>query len=252
MVENGADISKPNYNGGTCLINSIQSVELCIFLLKHGADVNARDIHNKTALYYAIQENKFKTTKLFLEHNADPYIRSRCNDDALQIACLRGTIPIFEYLGKRFIRFNVKMKIYIIHLYRFYSLIHIILVENVSYSPERLADANELMGSTFFYDHNDTQMALKYWRAAMEIRNSHMVDGKPLQKRPVLPKQDTYRYATEFTTLEELNAIALDIDAMRIQSLLICERILGPHHKDTLLRLMFRGASYANALRYIF
>ncbi|XP_046837978.1 protein fem-1 homolog C isoform X2 [Vespa crabro] len=221
LVENGADISKPNYNGGTCLINSIQSVELCIFLLQHGADINARDIHNKTALYYAIQENKFKTTKLFLEHNADPHIRSRCNDDALQIACLRGTIPIFEYL-----------------------------VENVSYSPERLADANELMGSTFFYDHNDTQMALKYWRTAMEIRNSHMVDGKPLQKKPVLPKRDTYRYAMEFTTLEELNVIALDIDAMRIQSLLICERILGPHHKDTLLRLMFRGASYADTLRY--
>lgn len=116
MVENGADISKPNYNGGTCLINSIQSVELCIFLLQHGADVNARDIHNKTALYYAIQENRFRTTKLFLEHNADPHIRSRFNDDALQIACLRGTIPIFEYLGKRFIIFNVKMKIYIIYI----------------------------------------------------------------------------------------------------------------------------------------
>ncbi|KAK2575935.1 hypothetical protein KPH14_007297 [Odynerus spinipes] len=221
LVENGADILKANYNGGTCLINSVQSVELCTFLLNHGADVNARDIQNKTALHYAIQEHRLRATKLFLKHNADPHIRSRFNDDALQIACLKGAVLIFEYL-----------------------------VENVSYSPERLADANELMGSTFFDDHNDTQMALKYWRAAMEIRNAHMVDGKPLPKRPVLPRRDTYRYATEFTTLEELNAISLDLDAMRIQSLLICERILGPHHKDTLFSLMFRGASYADALRY--
>lgn len=64
-----------------------------------------------------------------------------------------------------------------------------------------------------------------------------------------MPKRDTFRYATEFTTLAELNAIALDLDAIRIQSLLICERILGEYHKDTVFRLMYRGASYADALR---
>ncbi|XP_072766909.1 protein fem-1 homolog A-like isoform X2 [Anoplolepis gracilipes] len=221
LVENGADILKANYNGGTCLINSIQSVELCTFLLEHGADVNATDIQNKTALHYAIQEHRFRTTKLLLEHNADPHLRSRHNDDALQTACLKGAIQIFEYL-----------------------------VEHVSYSAERLADANELMGSTFFDDHSDTHMALQYWRAGMVLRIVNSIDGVPLPKRPVLPKCETYKNAVEFSTVEELNAISLDLDAMRIQSLLICERILGPHHKDTLFRIMFRGASYADSLRY--
>lgn len=55
LVENGADIQRGNYNGGTCLINSVQSVQLCLYLLRHGATVNARDIQNKTALHYAIQ-----------------------------------------------------------------------------------------------------------------------------------------------------------------------------------------------------
>ena len=221
LVENGADILKANYNGGTCLINSVQSVDLCTFLLNHGADVNATDIQNKTALHYAIQEHRLETTKLLLEHNADPHLRSRYNDDALQTACLKGAIEIFEYL-----------------------------VEKVPYSPERLADANELMGSTCFDDNHDIQKALKYWRAAIAIRNTNAINGVPLPKRPLLPKRDIYKNATEFTTLEELNAIALDLDAMRIQSLLICERILGPHHKDTLFRLMFRGAAYAEAFRY--
>lgn len=58
LVEHGADIKKSNYNGGTCLINSVQSVELCSFLISKGADVNARDIQNKTALHYAIQEHR--------------------------------------------------------------------------------------------------------------------------------------------------------------------------------------------------
>lgn len=63
LVENGADIKKANYNGGTCLINSVQSVELCSYLIKKGADVNAKDIQNKTALHYAIQEHRYM--KLF-------------------------------------------------------------------------------------------------------------------------------------------------------------------------------------------
>lgn len=98
-MENGADILRANYNGGTCLINSVQSVELCTFLLQHGADVNARDIQNKTALHYAIQEHRFETTKLLLDYHADPCLRSRYNDDALQTACLKGATQIFVYLG---------------------------------------------------------------------------------------------------------------------------------------------------------
>ena len=70
LVENGANILKPNYNGGTCLINSVQSVPLCEYLLKNGADVNAQDIQMKTALHYAIQEHRFETTKLLLEFGA--------------------------------------------------------------------------------------------------------------------------------------------------------------------------------------
>ncbi|XP_043271024.1 protein fem-1 homolog C isoform X2 [Venturia canescens] len=221
LVEHGADILKPNYNGGSCLINSVQSVELCTFLIKHGADVNASDAQNNAPLYYAIQEHRFETMKLLLDHNADPYAKSSHGEDALQTACLKGATQIFDYL-----------------------------VENVSYSQEKLADANELMGSTFFDEHYDTQKALEYWRKGMEIRYANTVNGNPLPKRPVMPKRDTFRYATEFSTFAELNAIAHDLDAIRIQSLLICERVLGEDHKDTVFRLMYRGAAYADALRY--
>lgn len=59
LVENGANIKKPNFNGGTCLINSVQSVQLCSYLISKGADINAKDIQNKTALHYAIQEHRY-------------------------------------------------------------------------------------------------------------------------------------------------------------------------------------------------
>ena len=45
-----------------------------------------------------------------------------------------------------------------------------------------------------------------------------------------LPKKQ-FRYASEFTTRAELEALALDLDSLRLQSLIICERILGTQHK---------------------
>lgn len=45
-------------NGGTCLINSVQSPELCLYLIQKGCDINAVDTQGKTALHYAIQEHR--------------------------------------------------------------------------------------------------------------------------------------------------------------------------------------------------
>ncbi len=59
-----------------------------------------------------------------------------------------------------------------------------------------------------------------------------------------------FHYAREFETLADLEHLATDLDAMRTQSLLICERILGPTHKDAIFRFMYRGAAYADSLRY--
>lgn len=117
LIENGADIRKSNFNGGTCLINSVQSVQLCNFLISKGADVNARDIQDKTALHYAIQEHRLETAELLLEHGANPFAKSRYGDDSLQTACLKGAHQIFDFLKSR-----------------------------IYFPAERLANAHELIG----------------------------------------------------------------------------------------------------------
>ncbi|XP_044738809.1 protein fem-1 homolog CG6966 isoform X3 [Chrysoperla carnea] len=220
LVENGADVNKANYNGGTCLINSVQSAHLCEFLLENGADVNARDIQNKTALHYAIQEHRLETTILLIKYGADCHAKARVNDDALQLACLKGANRIFEYL-----------------------------VTTIDYSYEKLANAYELMGSTYLDEYNDIFSALWHWNYAAEIRENHP-EEKLLPKRPVIPTRAAFRHQKEFESVADLREVETDLDSMRIQSLLICERILGCYHKDGLFRLMFRGAAYAEALRY--
>ncbi|XP_016983278.1 protein fem-1 homolog C isoform X2 [Drosophila rhopaloa] len=217
LVENGADIKRPNINGGTCLINSVQSVQLCLYLVRKGADINARDIQDKTALHYAIQEHRLDTTKMLIEQGADPYAKSRYGDDALRTACLKGAHQIFDYLKKE-----------------------------LNYLPARLAEAHELMGSTFLDEHNESRVCILHWRMAHHIRAAY---STYIEKKPQVPLRTAYENAVEFSTLEELDNIATDMDAMRTQSLLICERVLGLTHKDMLFRLTFRGASYADSLQ---
>ncbi|KAH6945748.1 hypothetical protein HPB50_009743 [Hyalomma asiaticum] len=217
LVNHGADILKPNYNGGTCLINSVQSVSLCRFLLRRGADVNAQDVQLKTALHYAIQEHRFDTTRLLLEQRANPFLRSRYGDDALQTACLKGAAQIYEYL-----------------------------VNTVEYSAARRAEADELMGTTFLDEHHDVQSALFYWRRAQALRARENVP-KPLGG---VVRRPAFQMATEYANADQLDALAHDLDALRTQSLLMCERILGAQHKDTVFRLMYRGAAYADSMQY--
>ncbi|XP_046383766.1 protein fem-1 homolog A [Ischnura elegans] len=306
VVEGGADVLRPNYNGGTCLINSVQSVQLCLFLLEHGAQVNARDIQNKTALHYAIQEHRLETTRLLLDHGADPHLCSRYGDDALQTACLKGATQIFEHLCQR-----------------------------VGYSPERIADAHDLLGSTFLDEHADAASALEHWHAAAEIRrkaaamkeagvsasnsstsatssssssascsrttssyddSSMDTDGSAMESEaePEDPPPQVSEYEASRAaifdevesnysrmTLDEVMKIGAeagadvaelmddrfsshlpavdppleqadigDLDALRLYSLQVCERVLGPAHKDTVFRLMYRGAAYADAQQY--
>ncbi|XP_050305932.1 protein fem-1 homolog C isoform X2 [Anthonomus grandis grandis] len=217
LVQHGAEINTPNFNGGTCLINSVQSVKLCHFLLENGADVNAKDIQNKTALHYAIQEHRLESTKLLLEYGADYNAISRYGDDALQMSCLKGAHEIFEYL-----------------------------TVNINYSPERLANAHELMGATFLDEHNGVSKCMQHWRKALKIRDEHNLHPK----KPAVGLYEAYRYQKEFETEDELLAMSGDLDKIRIQSLLVAERILGSHHKDTIFRLMYRGAYYADVACY--
>lgn len=82
-----------------------------------------------------------ETTQLLIKNGADPFARSRYGDDALQTACLKGAHQIFDYLKL-----------------------------HVKYSAERLANAHELIGSTFLDEHNETRVAILHWRLAHHMR----------------------------------------------------------------------------------
>lgn len=110
-----------------------------------------------------------------------------------------------------------------------------------------MADAYELLGSTQLDEFNDVTAALAAWRRATAIRHSC---GAYIPKRPVRAPHRALGHAREWRSLAELEQAATDMDALRTQSLLVVARVLGVEHKDTVFRLMYRGASYADAFRY--
>ncbi|XP_055641407.1 protein fem-1 homolog C-like [Toxorhynchites rutilus septentrionalis] len=212
LLDNGADLHRPSYDGTTCLMSVSQSVHLTAYLLKNGADPNACTVHNETALHYSIERRKLETTCLLLQHGADPFHKNSKGADALQMACIYSAAEIVEYL-----------------------------INHYAYSAERLADAYELIGSSFIDFHYDWYKALEYLRKAHFIRTN---GSSYIAKRPHTSPRFEFDYAVEYTTREELEEIRSSIDALRMQSLLICERILGIDHEETLRRLLKRGWMY--------
>lgn len=218
LVDHGANIHKPNVNGGTCLINSVQSSELCEFLINRGASVNSKDNSGNLALHYAIREGRTDTVKLLLSHGSDHTSRNDFGDDALQTAALRGYQDIVQ-----------------------------IIIEQTTQSKLDQIRAYELLGTNFVDEKNDMIAALAIWKKAMQIRYTDKT--APLLKE--LPEQTTYVYRNvkEPNSLEELEEL-IDPEEIHMQTLLIRERILGKHHKDTTFGLMYRGAVYADSHRF--
>ncbi len=219
LVDSGADIHKPNMNGGTCLINSVQNEELCRFLIKKGASVNAQDNSGNLALHYAIREGRMETVKLLMSVCSNPYVCNDFGDDAIQTACLRGYADILDFL-----------------------------LSKIKPSLQRQIEAYELMAANFVDEKHDIQGALQNWRHAMELRVRD--PENKVNKTLTMTPNKAYLFQTEACSTAELDDISASPDCVYMQALLVRERILGPDHKDTIFGLMYRGAVYADTHKY--
>ena len=105
-------------------------------------------------------------------------------------------------------------------------------------------EALELLGATYVDKKRDMLGALKFWKLAMAER--YCIDKARLNKPSGASPIPAYENAIEVQTVDELNELISDPDSMRMQALLIRERILGPAHPDTSYYIRYRGAVYAD------
>ena len=114
-------------------------------------------------------------------------------------------------------------------------------------TQEERISSLELLGATYVDKKRDMLGALQYWRRSLNLRM-----GKDEPVGELVPKAVTnssisaYEGVREFQNHAELLGAISDPDNMRMQALLIRERILGPAHPDTSYYIRYRGAVYAD------
>ncbi|XP_067124477.1 protein fem-1 homolog C [Centruroides vittatus] len=216
LIEHDADIEIANRHGHTCLMIACYKGHLQIaeYLLEHGADVNRKSVKGNTALHDCAESGSLNIMKLLLSHGARMDVDSY-GMTPLLAAAVTGHIPIVEYL-----------------------------ISLLTCTKKEKVDALELLGATFVDKKRDMTGALKLWRRAMEERyqNGDMPLEKPLISSPIA----AYENAMEVRSVSQLDELICDPDEMRMQALLVRERILGPAHPDTSYYIRYRGAVYAD------
>ncbi|NWQ83318.1 FEM1A protein, partial [Columbina picui] len=199
-------------------------LEVVEYLLDHcGARVeeggsvsfDGETIEGAPPLWAASAAGHLRVVRSLLDHGASVNQTTLTNSTPLRAACFDGHLDIVRYLvGER------------------------------GADLEAAVEALELLGATFVDKKRDLLGAHKYWRRAMELRcEGGQYLPKPEPRQLVL----AYDYSREVSSLEELEALITDPDEMRMQALLIRERILGPSHPDTSYYIRYRGAVYADS-----
>ncbi|XP_037292274.1 protein fem-1 homolog CG6966 isoform X3 [Manduca sexta] len=223
LVENGADIEIANRHGHTCLMIACYKghIRIARYLLSLNADVNRKSVKGNTALHDCAESGSLQILKMLLGHGATMDVDSY-GMTPLLAASVTGHTHIVESLIK---------------------------VEYGLVTRQQRIDALELLGATYVDKRRDMVGALEFWKRAMDDR--FPTDGRePIPKPKDVPRIEAYDFAAEPSNAQQLEEILADPDAMRMQALVIRERILGPAHPDTSYYVRYRGAVYADAGRF--
>ncbi|KTF88635.1 hypothetical protein cypCar_00046898, partial [Cyprinus carpio] len=217
LVEHKADLEVANRHGHTSLMISCYKghKEIAQYLLEKGADVNRKSVKGNTALHDCAESGSLEIMKMLLKYGSTME-KDGYGMTPLLSASVTGHTNIVDFL-----------------------------TQHPQTSRTERINALELLGATFVDKKRDLLGALKYWKRAMDLRHSdpnHVL----LKDEPKL-LAPAYDYSKEVNTFEELDSLIADPDDMRMQALLIRERILGPSHPDTSYYIRYRGAVYADS-----
>jgi ankyrin repeat protein len=217
LIQNQADPEIANRHGHTCLMIACYKghYDIARFLIDCKADVNRKSVKGNTALHDCAESGSLDIMQLLLDNNAKMDIDSY-GVTPLIAAALTG-----------------------------HSLIVELIISKPDCRPEERVDALDLLAATFVDKKRDMMSALNYWRRSLQDRKSF---GLQVKRRSI--PVAAYSDAVEVTTEQELENLFADPDDMRMQALLVRERILGPAHPDTSYYIRYRGAVYADTGDY--
>lgn len=177
------------------------------FLISLKADVNRRSVKGNTALHDCAESGSLEILQLLLQNGAVMDVDSY-GMTPLLAASVTGHLQIVE---------------------------HLINIPGLVSRIDRIA-ALELLGATYVDKKRDMISAIILWRRSMSDR----YDITPTIPHEVQEPTAAYDYTIEVSSIEELDSLVMIPDDMRMQALVIRERILGPAHPDTSYYIRYR------------
>ncbi|XP_015680976.1 protein fem-1 homolog A isoform X1 [Protobothrops mucrosquamatus] len=252
--ECGADLEVANRHGHTCLMIACYKghADIARYLLERGAEVNRRSLKGNTALHDCAESGSLEILRLLLARQARME-RDGYGMTPLLAASVTGHANIVEFLILGALE-ETQSRDTVEEEEEEENREDVEEEEeedddetggsHVYCTREAAVEALELLGATMVDKKRDLLGALKHWRRAMELR---LRGGEGLSKLEPRQRVLAYDYAQEVSSMEELESLITDPDEMRMQALLVRERILGPSHPDTSYYIRYRGAVYADS-----
>ena len=211
------DVEASDRQGRTCLMIACSKghARIAAYLIQLGADVNRKNVKGNTALHESAESGSLEVFQLLLASGAQMFVGSDGKTAVLAAAVL-GHEHIVDY----------------------------IVTQLDSVSRKEKIDALELLGATLVDRHRNLTGAMECWKRAMSLRYDQ--GSCPLPKPQVQSTIAAIHKTMELTTPEQLQEVVSDPDEMRMQSLLIRERVLGTAHPETFYFIRHLGAEHAD------
>ena len=268
LLENGADINAlTNYNSTplmvasrSCDVNVIKfflnhgskndgralhfaceraaQLDIMLCLIGNGADVNARGTGDCTPLMTASRSGHVDKINVLINHGANLHLQDDNGDTAMHYAVCSGSsgsnsLMALIAAGASQLMCNKQglTPLLLASCYGASSLVEQ-LIKGSDITKEHRITALELLGASLITCTSFcANKGLQYLIRSMEERFAD-----PLH--PVLKQQmepiDAYQCRKESQSLEELVKIEKDMNALRMESLIIRERILGKNNLELL------------------
>ncbi|TRY98837.1 hypothetical protein DNTS_027853 [Danionella cerebrum] len=221
LVEHNANISIANKYGNTCLMIAAYKghADVVHFLLERGADANSTAHCGATALHFAAEAGHLEIVKELIRCQAAMVVNGH-GMTPLKVAAESCKADVVE-----------------------------LLLSHPDCDARNRVEALELLGASFANDreHYDILKTYHYLYLAMLERFRDPGSGVP----KTLPSPvEAYGGRNECQSLQELEAIRHDRDALHMEGLMIRERILGADNIDVSHPIIYRGAVYADNMEF--
>jgi len=252
LVSAGADVNHVTKTNSTPLRAACFEGRLDIvrFLCENKADFHIANKYNNTCLMISCYKGHQEVVEYLLKTGADPNTKALCGASALHFSAEIGNVPIVQCLlehGARMEPNEHGMTPLKAAAERCQAVMVDFLIERPEITKKQQIEALELVGASFANDKDnyDVGMAYRYLERGMVLRWEGQVVEKELGE--TIAAYDNWK---ETRTVEELERIGVDSNAVHMEGLAIRERILGSENPEVPHPVIFRGAVFADSARF--